>query len=1034
MPTAQKSSQKAPKPQTASADRPASPAAKPGAKSGAKPAAKPLKKGDHLFLVDGSGYIFRAYHALPPINRKSDGLQLNAVFGFCNMLWKLLRDMKPEDRPTHLGVVFDLSEQTFRTEMYPDYKAHRPDPPDDLRPQFGLIRDAVLAFDLPSLEQAGFEADDLIATYVREACEAGATSTIVSSDKDLMQLVNDRVIMFDTMKDKKIGRAEVIEKFGVPPDKVIEVQALIGDSTDNVPGVPGIGVKTAAQLIGEYGDLETLLARAGEIKQDKRRQTLIDNADKARLSKKLVTLDDKVKLDVPIGDLAVHEPDHKRLIAFLKAMEFNSLTRRVAEFAGIDANEIGADADFAVGGSRKTAEPAAKAGAAPQLPLGRPPQPADARRARAEATGPLTPQALAAARLDIARQQKFDRVELRVRAHARPPARLGRARPRFRLRRTRHPDQQRSIRCRRNCAALRWRLRRMKPATCRCRIVKAATAVPAACSKADARPIRSASDEALAALKPLLQDFGVLKIGHNVKFDVQIFAQRGIEIAGYDDIMLMSYVVDAGRTDHGLDRLAQRYFNHQTIDFNEVTKTGKNKVTFDCVDIAKATEYAAEDADVTLRLWQVLKPRLAAEHMATVYETLERPLLRVLADMERRGISIDRQILSRLSGEFAQEAAGLEAEINKLAGEPVNVGSPKQIGDILFGKMQLPGGTKTKTGQWSTGARQLEELAELGHELPQKILDWRQVSKLKSTYTDALPDYVNPTTHRVHTSYALAATTTGRLSSSEPNLQNIPIRTEDGRKIRRAFVADAGHKLVSADYSQIELRLLAEIAGIAQLRNAFRDGLDIHAMTASEMFGVPVKNMPAEVRRRAKAINFGIIYGISAFGLANQLGIGREEAGAYIKKYFERFPGYPRLHGRDQGVRQEARLCGNAVRPQMPLSRISPRRIRSIRAFNERAAINARLQGTAADIIRRAMIRMDAALAKKKLSGRMLLQVHDELVFEVPDGEVEKTLPVVTAVMIEAPLPARSLIGAAARRGACRRQLGRRALILKPPG
>jgi DNA polymerase-1 len=1029
MPTAQKSSQKAAKPQAA-AGASSAVVAKPDATSAAKPSAAGagLKPGDHLFLVDGSSYIFRAYHALPPINRKTDGLQLNAVFGFCNMLWKLLRDMKDEDKPTHLAVVFDLSEHTFRTEMYPDYKAHRPDPPDDLRPQFPLIREAVNAFDLPCLEQKGFEADDLIATYVREACEAGATATIVSSDKDLMQLVNDCVIMFDTMKDKKIGRAEVLEKFGVPPEKVIEVQALIGDSTDNVPGVPGIGVKTAAQLICEYGDLETLLARAGEIKQDKRRQTLIDNAEKARLSKKLVTLDDHVKLDVPVGALAVHEPDYKRLIAFLKAMEFNSLTRRVAEFAGTDAAEIEPEGRLLGEGatSRKpadtTAEPAeakhAKAGggargetAAPQLPLGRPTQPADARRAKAEPASPLTPKALAAARLEAAQKQKFDRSKYEtVRTLDRLQSWIARAR-----------DQ--------GHVALDTQTSSLDPMQAQLCGVSLALSPNEACyvplshrragsmGGAEAggglfggerAPDQIKEAEALAALKPLLEDAGVLKIGHDLKFEVQIFALRGIEIASYDDVMLMSYVVDAGRAGHRLDDLAGRYFNHPTIDFNEITKAGKTKVTFDCVDVARATEYAAEDADVSLRLWQVLKPRLAAEHVLRVYETLERPLVHVLAQMERRGISVDRQVLSRLSGEFAQEAAGLEAEINTLAGMPINPGSPKQLGDVLFGKMQLPGGTKTKTGQWATGARQLEELAELGHELPQKILDWRQVSKLKSTYTDALPGFVNPTTHRVHTSYALASTTTGRLSSSEPNLQNIPIRTEDGRKIRRAFIAAPGHKLVSADYSQIELRLLAEIAAIPQLRNAFRDGLDIHALTASEMFGVPVKDMPAEVRRRAKAINFGIIYGISAFGLANQLGIAREEAGAYIKKYFERFPGI-----RDYMEESKAFAKANGYVETLFGRKCHYPDIRasnaSIRSFNERAAINARLQGTAADIIRRAMVRMDAALAKHKLSARMLLQVHDELVFEVPETEVEKTLPVVTAVMIDAPHPAVSL-------------------------
>jgi DNA polymerase-1 len=987
------------------------PAAQKASPQAAKPqlSAQPLKKGDHVFLVDGSGYIFRAYHALPPINRKSDGLQLNAVFGFCNMLWKLLRDMKPEEKPTHLAVVFDLSERTFRTEMYPDYKAHRPDPPDDLRPQFPLIRDAVQAFDIPCLEQKGFEADDLIATYARQACEAGATATIVSSDKDLMQLVNDCVVLFDTMKDKKIGRAEVIEKFGVPPEKVIEVQALIGDSTDNVPGVPGIGVKTAAQLIGEYGDLETLLKRAPEIKQEKRRQSLIENADKARLSKRLVTLDDNVKLDVPIGDLAVHEPDYKRLIAFLRAMEFSSLTRRVAEFASIDPSDIEPDAKLSVHGGTLFPSPLAgerdaqsasgeAASIAPSKPAAAP---------LAAVPSALTPQKLAAARLETAHHQKFDRSKYET---VRTPERL-----------KAWVERARDV----GFVAIDTETSSLDPMQAELCGFSLAVAPNEACyvplshrhggegGKDNLFPGEIAADQlseaaALEIMKPLLEDPGLLKIGQNLKFDWQIFAVRGIAIAPYDDTMLMSYVVDAGRSDHGLDPLARRYFDHETIDFNEVTKVGKSKLTFDNIDIAKATEYAAEDADATLRLWLVLKPRLAAEHVLSVYETLERPLLRVLADMERRGISIDRQILSRLSGEFAQECGGLQAEINTLAGETVNVGSPKQIGDILFGKLGLEGGTKTKTGQWATGARLLEELAEQGHKLPQKILDWRQVSKLKSTYTDALPDYVNPTTHRVHTSYALAATTTGRLSSSEPNLQNIPIRTEDGRKIRRAFIADAGHKLVSADYSQIELRLLAEIAGIEQLRKAFREGLDIHAMTASEMFGVPVKDMPADVRRRAKAINFGIIYGISAFGLANQLGIEREEAGAYIRKYFERFPGIrdfieeTKKSAREKGY--VTTLFGRKCHyPDIKASNAS------IRSFNERAAVNARLQGTAADIIRRAMVRMDAALAKKKLNARMLLQVHDELVFEVPDDEVDKTLPVVTAVMVEAPMPAVSL-------------------------
>jgi DNA polymerase-1 len=976
-----------------------------------------LKKGDHVFLVDGSGYIFRAYHALPPLTRKSDGLQVNAVLGFCNMLWKLMRDMKPEERPTHLAVVFDKSEKTFRTDMYPDYKANRSAPPDDLIPQFAFIRAAVRAFDLPCLEQAGFEADDLIATYVRQACDAGASATIVSSDKDLMQLITDCVIMYDTMKDKRIGIPEVMEKFGVPPEKVIEVQALIGDSTDNVPGVPGIGVKTAAQLICEYGDLETLLARAGEIKQEKRRQTLIDNAELARISKRLVTLDDKVALDVPMADLAVHEPDYKLLVAFLKAMEFSTLTRRVAEFSGIDASQIepsetikssGLFSPLPFAGEVDAAEPRREGAArqrSAQAASPPPPSPASGRGAPPNSGKAINPQALATARLDAARASKVDRSRYEI----------VRTLPRLQEWIARAIDL--------GMVAVDTETTSLDPMQATLCGFSLAVAPNEACYvplghrqggdgsglfAGGMAPDQIPESDALAAMKPLLEDAGVLKVGHNVKYDAQIFALRGITLTSVDDTMLMSYVVDAGRSDHGLDPLAKRYFEHTTIDYNQVTGSGKSKLTFDCVEVEKAAEYAAEDADMTLRLWHVLKPRLTAERVNTVYETLERPLIPVLARMEGRGISIDRQELSRLSNDFGKRAMALEEDIRELAGEPLNPGSPKQLGDILFGKFGLPGGTKTKTGAWATGARALEDLAEQGHALPRKILDWRQVAKLRSTYTDALPTYVNATTHRVHTCYSLAATTTGRLSSSEPNLQNIPVRTEEGRKIRRAFVAAPGMKLVSADYSQIELRLLAEVANVPALRQAFRDGLDIHAMTASEMFGVPVKDMPGEVRRRAKAINFGIIYGISAFGLANQLGIAREEAGTYIKKYFERFPGirdymeetkaYAKQHG--YVLTLFGRKCHYP-----DIFNSNP----SIRSFNQRAAINARLQGTAADIIRRAMVRMDAALTQHKLNAQMLLQVHDELVFEVPEGEVAKTLPVVKRVMEDAPMPALAL-------------------------
>lgn len=980
---------------------------KPAATEAAKPvAAKAAGKGDHVFLVDGSSYIFRAYHALPPLNRKSDGLQVNAVLGFCNMLWKLLRDMPEDNRPTHLAIVFDKSEVTFRNAIYPEYKAHRPPAPDDLIPQFALIREAVRAFDLPCLEQVGYEADDLIATYVREACERGASATIVSSDKDLMQLVTDCVTMYDTMKDRRIGIPEVIEKFGVPPNKVVEVQALAGDSTDNVPGVPGIGIKTAAQLITEYGDLDQLLFRAGEIKQPKRREALLENAEKARISRKLVLLDDKVKLDVPLDDLAVHEPDARKLIAFLKAMEFTTLTRRVAEYSQIDPANVDADPGYAKGASVFSPLPPSDVIPTPGTGTpaqARPNEPNKSAGKEDKAASPKgTPISLAAAREEALRKLPVDRSKYQT------------------IKTLRELDA--FIACIHDAGhvAIETRANSIDPMQADLCGIALALAPNEACYvplahkqsgggaglfDAGPAPDQVKHTDAIEALRPVLESAGVLKIGFDVKFTAVMLAQHGITLRNTDDAQLISYVLDAGRGSHALESLSERWFGHAMLKESELLGSGKGKITFDQVPIDKAAALSAEGADVALRVWRVLKPRLVAEHMTAVYEILERPLVAVLARMERRGISIDRQVLSRLSGDFAQTAARVEAEIQEIAGEPVNVGSPKQIGDILFGKMGLPRGTKTKTGAWSTTAQVLDELAEQGHDFPKKILEWRQVSKLKSTYTDALPTYVNPRTHRVHTTYALAATTTGRLSSNEPNLQNIPVRTEDGRKIRRAFIATPGHKLVSADYSQIELRLLAEIADIPVLKQAFRDELDIHAMTASEMFGVPIKGMPSEIRRRAKAINFGIIYGISAFGLANQLGIAREEASAYIKKYFERFPGiraymdetrdFCRSHG------YVTTLFGRKMYyPDIKASNAS------VRAFNERAAINARLQGTAADIIRRAMTRVEDALAAKKLSAQMLLQVHDELIFEVPDAEVEATLPVVQHVMQDAPFPA----------------------------
>lgn len=991
MPTSQ-TSKAAPKSAAKTATKPKADAAP------ASPGGRALKKGDHVFLVDGSGYIFRAYHALPPLTRKSDGLQVNAVLGFCNMLWKLLAEMPADNKPTHLAVIFDKSEKTFRTDFYPDYKAHRPEAPEDLRPQFPLIRDAVRAFEIPCLEQAGYEADDLIATYARLACEAGATTTIVSSDKDLMQLVGNGVTMYDTMKDKRIGVAEVIEKFGVPPEKVIEAQALIGDTSDNVPGVPGIGPKTAAELIGTYGDLETLLARASEIKQAKRRENIIQFADQARISKRLVTLDQNVPLDTDVADLAVHEPDYKNLIAFLKAMEFSTITRRIAEKTGIDAGAISADAALT---SKSAPAPSGRTTGQGQLAFDVPPS---AGHAPAEAAGELTPISLAARRLERLRNAPFDMSKYSVIDTV---------------------DALKALIVR----ALDTGTLAIKTETSALDPLQASLcglALAVAPNEAFYLPLghRDASEgdqsglfaaklsdgqiperTALDILKPLLEDNCVTKIGHDIKRDRLVLGARGIDLGATDDVMLISYVLDAGKGGHDTAALGNRYLDRMPSRFNEAKNKEKALFTAEATPIGRTATYAAEDADIILRLWHGLKPRMAAEHVTAVYETLERRMPAVLGRMESRGISIDRAVLAKLSNDFGKKQVALEEEINKIAGTPVNPGSPKQLGDILFGQLGLPGGSKTKTGQWSTTARELEELAEQGHKLPQVILDWRQVSKLRSTYTEALPNYVNPNTGRVHTSYALAATSTGRLSSSEPNLQNIPIRTEEGRKIRRAFVAAPGMKLVSADYSQIELRLLAEVADVPTLRQAFKDGIDIHAMTASEMFGVPVKDMPGEVRRRAKAINFGIIYGISAFGLANQLGIERGEAGEYIKKYFERFPGirdymdetkeYCRTHG--YVLTLFGRKCHY---PDIKAS--NP----SLRAFNERAAINARLQGSAADIIRRAMMRMEGELALAKLNAKMLLQVHDELIFEVPEKEVADTLPIIKDVMESAPHPA----------------------------
>ena len=794
-------------------------------------ATAPVNKDSHLYLVDASAYIFRAFHALPPLTRASDDLPIGAVSGFCNMLFKLLEDLKGDERPTHFACIFDKSSITFRNELYDQYKANRSEPPEELRPQFPLVRRAAEAFAAHAIEKEGFEADDLIATYARQAEAKGARVTIVSSDKDLMQLVSDTVLMLDTMKNKTMGREQVFEKFGVGPEKVVDIQSLAGDSVDNVPGAPGIGVKTAAQLLDEYGDLDTLLARAEEIKQPKRRQTLIDNADLIRISKQLVTLKDDVPLDVPLEDLAVQDPDPDTLINFLEEMEFRTITRRVREMMELE-------------GTLESAQPA---------------------------------------------EDPIDRSKyICIRDFEELEEWITRATKQGYVAVDTETDSLDSIAA--NLVGVSLALAPNEACYIPLAHVDPDNAGDGDMFGADP-PRQIRMQDALRALKPMLEDPAILKIGQNIKYDLSVFATHNINVAPIDDTMLLSYVLNAGKHNHGMDTLSERYLQHNTIPFKEIAGTGKSQVTFDRIALDKATEYAAEDADITLRLWQVFKPQLRTEKVMTVYETLERPLAPVLARMEQEGIKVDRDHLSRLSSDFSQRMAALEAEAYEQAGREFNIGSPKQLGEILFDEMGLEGGKKTKTGAWQTDADVLEGLAAEGHGLPRTIVDWRTLSKLRSTYTEALQAAINPDTGRVHTSYSMAVAQTGRLSSTDPNLQNIPVRTEEGRKIREAFVAEKGNVLVSADYSQIELRILAHIADIDALKDAFKEGLDIHAMTASEMFGVPIEGMDPMVRRQAKAINFGIIYGISGFGLARQLGIPQSEASEYIKTYFKRFPG-----------------------------------------------------------------------------------------------------------------------------------------------
>ena len=919
-------------------------------------------KGCHLHLIDGSAFIFRAYHALPPLTRKSDGLPIGAVAGFCNMLWGQLTANKGKSGPTHIAVVFDYSSKTFRDDIYDKYKANRPDLPEDLRPQFPLTRDATRAFNVACLEMEGYEADDIIATLARQATEAGGDVTIISSDKDLMQLVGNGVVMFDAMKNRTIDRDEVIERFGVPPERVVDVQSLAGDSVDNVPGAPGIGIKTAALLINEYGDLETLLSRAEEIKQPKRRAALIDNADLIRVSKRLVTLDAHAPVAETLDQLEVREPEAEPLMTFLSQMEFRTLTKRVAEALKV--------APPAMAENSLTPDHVGKAADDPTATVETPPfTHEDYEWVRDRA----------ALERWIAEVREAGRVAVDTE--------------------TTSLDEMRaelvgislSVEAGRACYI---------PVGHR----QGGGDLFASDAPSDGQ---MPAEEVLAALKPVLEDEAILKIGQNMKYDWKIFARHGVEVAPFDDTMLMSYAMHAGLHNHGMDGLSERYLGHKPIEIKSLLGSGKAAITFDRVPVDEAVKYAAEDADVTLRLWQAFRPDLHRAGVTTVYETLERPLVPVLARMEMAGIRVDPGVLSRMSNAFAQQMAGLEADIHAIAGQPFNVGSPKQLGEILFDTMGVPGGEKGKTGAYATGADVLEDIAantDLGQpaELAARVLDWRQVSKLKSTYTDALQNHINPETGRVHTSYSIAGANTGRLASTDPNLQNIPVRTEEGRRIREAFVAGPGMRLVSLDYSQIELRILAHVADIPALKTAFRDGIDIHAMTASEMFGVPLAQMTPEVRRRAKAINFGVIYGISGFGLARNLRIPRAEAQAFIDTYFERFPGIREYMDRTVAFAKENGFVQTLFGRKIHTPEINAKGPTA--GFARRAAINAPIQGAAADIIRRAMIRMPEAI--RGLPATMLLQVHDELLFEVEDTAVDELIAAARRAMEGAALPA----------------------------
>ncbi len=882
-----------------------------------------IKKTDHFYLIDGSGYIFRAYYALPPLTRKSDGLPVGAVSGFCSMLFKLLEDSKSNEnlqKPTHFAVIFDAARKTFRNEIYPDYKGNRSEAPDDLAPQFEYIRKSVVAFNLPSVDLPNYEADDLIATYVEQILVKGAKVTIVSSDKDLMQLYKKNVRLFDPMKNKFITTEDIITKFGVGPEKVIDVQSLAGDSSDNVPGVPGIGVKTAAELINKYGTLEKLLDNAQEIKQNKRRETLIENKDKAIISKKLVTLMKDAPVERKIEEFQLKEIDKDKLYKFLREMEFNRLLSSVISAYGEPTlNESAIEAT-----PRQRQQDISKK----NYHLITSEKEIDEWINEAEEAGELAIDTETSS-LD-AHQADLVGISLSTRIGKACYIPIG------------HKFK--------------------------------------GCLKKEA---------VIKKLKPLLEDKSIKKIGQNIKFDFIVLFKQGINMNSMEDTMLMSYVLDAGKNRHNMDTLSEIHLQHKTISFKEIVGTGKKEINFSDVELGKAMEYAAEDADITYRLYKIFNKNLKLEKLTNIYEIFEKPLIKILAFMEIEGIKIDNKFLKILSEKFKKKIIKLEKEVFKISKKEFNIASPKQLGEVIYNDLKIAVLKKTRKGSFATNASVLEDLAFKGHKFPQLILDWRQVSKLKNTYSDALPQHINPTTKRVHTSFLLAATTTGRLASSDPNLQNIPIKSEDGKDIRKAFTAKKGFTLISADYNQIEMRILADLADVKELKKAFKNNEDIHSLTASQVFDVEVKKVDQDMRRKAKAINFGIIYGISQYGLAKQINVSNHEADMFLNSYFSRFPEIKIYMDDTIKFCRKSGYVNNIFGRRSHFNGINDKNF-NVRNFQERAAINAPIQGSASEIMRLAMIRLDRKFESlQNNKSKILLQIHDELIFEVPEKEVK---------------------------------------------